>query len=295
MIQMIQEQVGRIPGISQPGIELELVDVQFPGGGVLRYNVEPLRGEQSTGKRLRLRVDPDAPLGSVQGRGKITARVGDQQETRTISFSGRIVGDVTVTPAILKRELPTTRGNKLRELTIRSVADNPVRILGVDAGINFDTSLTSHDGNTRHTITVKISDSAADGPCGAYLTIRTDSPLQPLVRVPIFVHVAPRLRVDPPLVLLGHDGGKQTVPRRVALINTMRSEFSILQVKVDHEALHAAVTEREDRPAGVRYLEVSLNGPVDPSVRHAKVTVTTDVQGAEVLEIPVEFVGSPPG
>ena len=122
--------------------------------------------------------------------------------------------------------------------------------------------------------------------------MRTNSLLQPLLRVPVFAYVAPRVAIEPPLVLLRTDESPEASTRRVALQNPAGDDFAILEVSVDQDFLAVSAADRPNRPPGSRFLEVSVKGGSASGDRQATITVKTDLPGAELLEIPV--VVTPP-
>jgi hypothetical protein len=184
------------------------------------------------------------------------------------------------------------RGNHLRPLTISSVTGEPFEILSASAGPEFEISVEPQEGRAKYTIKTRIADAAADGPWATFLEVRTDSLLQPLLRVPIFAYVAPRVAIEPPLVLLRTGESPEASTRRVALQNPAGDDFAIVEVSVDEDFLEVSAVDRPNRPAGSRFLEVSLKDDLASGDRQATITVKTDLPGAELLEIPV--VVTPP-
>jgi hypothetical protein len=270
--------------------ELEIVSVNIPPA-LFHHSVEPLPGG-GRGHRIRLTVDEDAPLGRVRQKATFTIRVGDSEETRDLHLVGTILGDLVVRPLLVKLERPTLRGNHLRPLTISSVTGEPFEILSASAGPEFEISVEPQEGRAKYTIKTRIADSAADGPWATFLEVRTDSLLQPLLRVPIFAYVAPRVAIEPPLVLLRTGESPEASTRRVALQNPAGDDFAIVEVSVDEDFLEVSAVDRPNRPAGSRFLEVSLKDDLASGHRQATITVKTDLPGAELLEIPV--VVTPP-
>jgi hypothetical protein len=103
----------------------------------------------------------------------------------------------------------------------------------------------------------------------------------------VYVNVAPRLKADPPLVLLGGEDSADSIGRRVVLQTPGLSEFTIHELACDRDFVEARVVEQEQPRPGVRVIEVRANGRASSGKNTAAVTVRTDVAGAEEFRIPV--------
>jgi hypothetical protein len=270
--------------------DIELVSVDIPGAWC-RHAVGPLPGG-GRGYRVTLSVDEDAPLGPVRDTAKFTVRHGEQEETRSLRMIGRILGDLAVVPTVVKLEQVAVRGSRLRPVVLTSSNDKPFQVLSAATGPGFETEIVPQEGGTRYTIEIRIAEGAEDGPCATMLEIRTDTLLQPLIRVPVFAYVAPRVAIDPPLVLLRAEDTPQAGTRRVVLRRSDGEDFSLVKIAVDQAFVEVVAADRPDRPVGARFIEVTVNGPRAPSDRRATVVITTDVPGAERLELPVVVAGS---
>ncbi len=265
--------------------ELEIVSVNIPGV-FLRHEVGELPGG-GRGARITLTVDQDAPLGQMRQTAEITVRMGEVEETRDLPLTGAIMGDLIVRPDLVKLERPTIRGYYLRPVSVSSSSNAPFEVLSASAGPEFEVSVDRDENAGQYTIKLRIPENAPDGPRASFLDIRTDSLVQPLIRVPVFAYVAPRLNVEPPLVLLRPGESADSGKRRVALQNPDGADFSILEVKAASDLVKAIPVDRPDRPTGARYLEVSTNDPGATPGTETVVTVKTDLPGVETVEIPV--------
>jgi len=269
--------------------KLEIVSFSMPGGA-LKATPQPIVRGEAHGYELRFQVDENAPLGEVLSNGRLTVRVGDKEETKGISVLGTVLGDLTVRPPIVRGSLeaPSPRGMELRPVTVSSVSGKPFRFEGVDAGPNFVTTVEGGAENGGYTVKIKIADGAPDGPCAAMLRIRTNSPVQPLIEVPVYANVAPRLQADPPIVLLNVGSDASEATRQVVLRQPSLADYTILKVTCDSEFVAARVVEEPDPRPGAHRLEVTANPRSASADRsEATVTVTTDVPGAEQFTIPV--------
>ena len=172
----------------------------------------------------------------------------------------------------------------MRPVEVASATGKPFEIHQASAGANFDVTVEPGQERTEYSVVLNIAEGAADGPCGAFLT---NSPVQPLIRVPVYVNVALRLSAKPPLVLLRRDGSADTAGRHVVLQTAKLTEFSILGLTCDRDFMEATTVEKEQPRAGVRVIEVRANERAATGRHTATVTVRTNVPGAKEFEIPV--------
>ncbi|MFQ5490130.1 MAG: hypothetical protein ACE5GE_05345, partial [Phycisphaerae bacterium] len=167
------------------------------------------------------------------------------------------------------------------------VSGQPFEVFEATAGPSLETEIEPNDDKSRYTIKIRIAEDAVDGSLGTLVNIRTNSPLQPIVHVPVFAFVAPRVKIDPPIVLLGTKTGDASLHRAVFLKNPALENFAILDVSVDKDYVEAKVVDRPDAPTGFRYLDIALTQTARPDQARATVTIKTDLPGAETLSLPV--------
>ena len=273
-----------LPGVK--GAQVEIISLKIPGE-MLSYTAEPMEHKTGGGQRLRFRVDPDAKLGPLSATAKLTVRVGDKTDVRRIHIQGEIIGDLTVRPTSVHLHKASARGIKLRPVTISSVSGRPFQVLEASAGPYFKTTVEPGKNNAEYTILLEIAEDSPDGPCGVFLEVRTDSAVQPLIRVPVYGHVAPRVYVDPPLVLLKGDGSPEGATRRLLVGTPTGADFSIEAMECDRDFIDVAAAQSSQERPGQRVVSVSLNDRAQPGTQSATVVLPTDVAGAERVEIPV--------
>ncbi|MGD2110872.1 MAG: DUF1573 domain-containing protein [Phycisphaerae bacterium] len=286
--------------VSEADDPVEVLDVTVPAGTPLEFTPEPFEYKGKKGWRILAKVDESAALGTIKERAKLKLRIGDVIQNREVAFRGNIVGDMTWTPKVLDMTRHTGRaGTRFPALTIRSAQDRPFEILKADAGPYFDVSVQAvgRDGRrsrrgARYSVVLTIRDDAPAGPFGTDLRVRTDSLDQPLIKVPVYGLISPLVVVDPPLVVLRDDGTDVGARRRVKIQASPQSKLKVTDLKCDHDAVLASI----DREARARYdhlifLTVRLGpgAPGTPGEHEATLTVKTDLEGAERLEIPVRI------
>ncbi|MCP4251364.1 MAG: DUF1573 domain-containing protein, partial [bacterium] len=283
--QAIAQKLSVLP--SKPDGHLEIISFNI-GGGALAYTTEPIVRNDALGYTLHFFVDPNARLGDVMALGELIVTVDDEPETKKIRVNGQIVGDLTVRPPLVRVGLdkPLPRGMKLRPVTVSSEVDQPFAVLDASAGDNFDVRVEPGSTPNSYTIRLTIAEAAPDGPCASMLTVRTDNPVQPLVRVPVYTNVAPRLGADPPLVLL-RSGDPATASVTVSLQTPGLNEFTILGVTSNQSFIDADQVESDRPRPGVHLIRVSAGDQADSGEHEAVITVRTDVVGAEEIQLPV--------
>jgi hypothetical protein len=271
------------------GGKAEIVSLEV-SGHELSYTVEPLEHKGRQGHRVHFRVDPDAKLGRLTAAATLKVRVGQETQTTRVGIRGEIVGDLTVHPTSVHVAKASARGIQLRPVMLSSVSGEPFKVLGVSAGRCLETTVKPIKSNTEYGILLRLAEEAPDGPCGTFLEVRTDSVVQPLVRVAVYVNVAPRLSVDPPIVLLKGGGAPDEEARRVLLGTPTGSDFSILGVNCDGDFIEVTPVESQHGRVGQRVLRVALNDRVKAGTHSATILLETDVAGAEKVEIPVTVI-----
>lgn len=270
--------------------QLEIVSFDLPGSA-LTYTAEPIEANAGRrGFRMRFQVGENAPLGPLAKRAQLVVRVGEETETKEVNVTGTVLGDFKVTPTVLQGKLgqPYVRGLQLRPIRLSSVTRKPFEVFEALAGPNFETSVEPNSDRTLYTIRVRIAEQAVDGPCAAFLEVRTDSVIEPVVHIPVYVNVAPRVGVEPSIVLLKPSRSGQEVSRRVVLQTADLADFTILGIEADSPFVQASSEADQEAPHSEHVLMVRADGRNLRKGKHqASVTVRTDVAGAEEIRIPV--------
>jgi hypothetical protein len=174
---------------------------------------------------------------------------------------------------------------------VRSTTEKPIRILDTDAGPYIDVEMKKHPAQAAgYQLVPVVSPSAPDGPLGAMLRIYTDNVAQPVIEIPMFVNVAPRVQVTPPCVVLRTgEQGKPSV-RRIHLSTDRGAPLAVTAATSDQAFVTAEIVKDPDAPAGRKAVEIRLNGDVPAGTHEAVVTVGTDVKDSESIRIPVTIV-----
>lgn len=269
------------------GAAFEELKVDLPGN-LLDVREEPIVGTNGTsGVRLHFSVPEDIELGMVNGTVTLTGTIAGETAVMPLRVTGQVVGDLVARPAALQQLTPVPRGHRFQPLVIASTNERPFSVLAVDAGpfitAEFEPIRQNKDWNIRLT----LKEDAPDGPLACEVKVRTDHTGQPVLRIPLFSNVRPRLQVEPEMVVLTAGGGT----RKVLLRAGENVALDIFNVTCDHAMVAAlAMPPASKGPRNVRFVHVKLRGGAEPEESFAtELLVKTSLPGAEQLRIPVEF------
>ncbi len=268
---------------------VEIASVEGPPTVAFRH--EPFETKAGTGGRIHVTITDEVPLGRLKAVATIKLTVDGLPRERTISITGKVVGALTYDPRMIRTlDRPLPRGQKLKTVTVQSTNREPFSITGVTGGPWLDVVALPRVGRperTAYAIETTIRDNAPEGPLAAMVEVMTDVLQQPIVRIPVFVQVAPPVEVDPPLILLKRDGTTVGMRRRVRLTARYTPILDIEGVRCDGGGIEASVDQSALDRSHIRYINVSLT-ETSPSVGQKLVVhVATSVEGAEDIEIPV--------
>ncbi len=274
---------------------LTLRSVQVAEGTPLNVEYGPFEGRRGAGQRIRFLVDDSAPLGQLNSEVKVELTVDGIDRERSIPIRGEVVADLTWLPKVLDATRQTSLpGKKLPTVSLRSTAKTPVRILEASAGPLFDVTVEagkSRGPEQEHAITASLRQDAKPGPFASILRVVTDSFDQPIVEVPIFGIVASPVEVDPPLILLRDDGSANGMRRRIKVQAALTSTMLEISHMVCDNPLVVAEIDRQasGRYQHIRFVEVKLAGRASEAEPQATLRLTTNVAGAEQVEVPVRI------
>ncbi|MCH8244016.1 MAG: DUF1559 domain-containing protein, partial [Planctomycetes bacterium] len=205
---------------------------------------------------------------------------------------GQVVGELTWHPKTVNATRQAARyGQRFAPVTLRSTNKAPFMILNADAGPLFDVTfepVKSAPSGTEYSVSLTLRSAAPPGPFGTMLEIRTSLLNQPVVDVPVFGIVAAPIEVEPPMILLRQDGTAVGRHRRVKLQIPPQAKLDISEITCDNDAVVATIDWKASSSyQHIRFLDLRLEGKLPQGTHRAVLTVTTNVQGAERLKIPV--------
>jgi hypothetical protein len=289
--QKIQEYIDLLPGAGEKKLEVTSVQV-VPGG--IGFAQEPVTEGDRTGVRLRFSVDESAEVGPLNATVTVGAKLGERSGQQVIRVAGKIVGDLTVVPTSVQMLQQTMRGQRLQPIVLKAADGKPFKVLSASGGPALTVEVKNIQGEVDYQILPSVSDAAPDGPVGTYLDIRTTKMSQPLVRIPVFLNITPRVVAAPAAVLLATGGPAEAGSRKILLTTGGGVPIAVTAVQCDKPFVTAAVVPDADpAPRGRKTVEVKLNGNVPAGMQEALVTITTNVKGAEAIVVPVTVIEQP--
>ena len=275
---------------TEPGQALEILDIAIPDDAlsVLR---EPLSKDDRTGELIRLSVNRGSRIGRrILSTMTIRARVAGTETTGTLRINGEIVGELSYTPLVVKQWQPIPHGSTLKPVRIKSETQAPFEILKTVTDPALDVTVTRTPGSLEYKITLTLSESARPGPLGTYLDIHTNLVSQPLIRIPVFAHVRPRIEVDPPRILL-HSGGRPNASTRTVKIETAkRTPLELSAIRTERNYVVATLLPSSGESKAVKYIEITLAPEVPTGAQTDMVIIKTNVAEQPEITIPVTLI-----
>lgn len=290
----IEQTLDITPGAGATTLVLKAIELHAEG---LEHTEEPLVDDGRTGVRVRFNVLDDAPIGSISTTAKIDMDLGGREISKTVQIVGTVTGDLIHTPSEILMPKATVRGHRFRVVNVRSTTDEPFDILRADAGPYIQTDVSRRRSGMEYNVSLTLKESAPDGPIGTFLDVHTSNVSQPVIRIPVFVNVAPTVAISPPAVLLRDEGATEAKGRRLRLASRQGTPLHVTGATCDQNYVSVEVVpDAAGEEAGVsnrRYVRIWLNESPPPGTHDAMLTISTDVEGAEQLQVPVTILGRP--
>ncbi len=274
--------------------EVTIRGIDFEDGAPIKADHVPFEVRGAQGQRVRFTVLDSVALGSVSASVLVRLAVGGLERERSFPVRGEVAGDLTWLPkAIDTTRQPSLPGRTLAPLTVASTDRRPFHILKVSAGSLLEAKVEPGrfgDTGIEYSVTLKIRDDAGPGPFGASLRVATDSLDQPVIEIPVFGIVSPALEIEPPLVILRGDGTPEGRHRRLRIKTPNASALNVVDFSCDNSAVELSFDEQSSaRYAHLRYFDVKLTGELPPGTHQTVIRLSTNVKGAERLEVPVRI------
>jgi len=263
--------------------------------GLFHFESKFLKQNAISGQRIYMTVADDAPMGRLRSGVNIRFTVDGTALQRGVEFRVEVVGDLAWQP----RVIDTTRqaslpGKKFPPVIIHATNKNPFDILKVDAGEMFEVEhdmLAGGPPRTRHRVKLVLRDNVPFGPFGKNMRIFTSAVDQPVIDVPVFGIVAPSIKVEPPMVILVQDGTPKGVQRLIKIQSPSRKQLDIADLQCSNDAVTVKINwDETGRYRHIRYLDVWLSGKLPKGTHQAVVTMSTNIEGVEKLELPVTIM-----
>jgi len=285
----LQKTVDFLPGKNRKSITV--LGVKVEDGIPLGHEVEPLRTEKGEGARIRFTIPDTVALGTLTTVANVKLSIDGIERERVVPIRGEVVGDLTWTPKVVdSTRQPSLHGKKLSPVTVNSTRAAPFQIVRVDAGPLLTPTFESLKRETQpgYSVSLTVKNDAPAGPFAAALRIYTDLLDQPMIEIPVFGIVSTPLEIEPSLILLRADGTPMGAKRSVKLLADPSVELNISEARCEDAAVKTVIEQPVYGQARhVRRLTVEYSGPSPQAARETKLVLSTNVPGAERVEIPV--------
>ncbi len=275
--------------------KMSVVDIKFPDRSPLTATTKIAKRHDKDGIVINFSVVKDAPVGRIHTKATLTLDVDGIKRERELVIVGEVVGDLVWSPLkVDATRQASKRGKKLVPIRVRAQNKMPFDILGVESVGWLNVSYAPVErakARTEYIVEIVIGDDAPSGPFGTTLLIKTSAADQPLISVPVFGIVRPPVEVDPPVVFLTADGSQNGPRRRFKLQASPQDELTIISMSSEIEGITISVNQAASaKYMHLRYLDVVYHGTLSVGRHESKLIVTTNIAGAERLEIPVTVV-----
>lgn len=275
---------------TDPGQSLVVLDIDIPDDALMVHR-EPLSKDDRTGELVKLSVNRGSRIGRrILSTMTVRAKVAGTETTGTLRINGDIVGELSYTPLVLKQWQPIPHGSALKIVRIKSETQAPFEILGTDTDPALDVKVSEGAGALEYRISLTIAESAPPGPLGTYLDIHTSLASQPLIRIPVFAHVRPRILVDPPSILLRIGGEPDARTRTIKIETAKRTPLELGAMSTEHNYVVAASLPAPGDTRAVKYVQITLGPEVPTGARNDRVTIKTNVAEQPEITIPVTLL-----
>jgi len=284
-----EKRVELLPGGGRNSLTVE--GIELSQEEFISATVEESKEGGGAGKAVRFTVSENAPLGIIDATAVIHLNVDGIRRDTEIRIRGEVVADLVCQPRMVDMtRIELLQGKSLTPVVIRSSESALFDIIRASAGETLDVACHPEPNakpRTEYSCIMTVRANAPSGPFGAMLQVETSSLDQPVVSVPVFGIVAPRVEVDPPVVVLRQDGTPIGSHRRVRLQARPGTALVATSADCTLGSIKVARDEQASNTPHVRFLDVSLGEKLTPGIHEAKLTVQTNVEGAEPLEIPI--------
>jgi hypothetical protein len=278
--------------------KVEIIEIKSEQGGPLKFDHEVVTlGEERTAQRISFIVGDDIPLGRIQSNATVHFRVDGLEREHVLAVRGEVVADLTFRPLVLDlTRQPSIHGKRLAPVVVESTDQRPFDVVSADAGPLFDVTVEAgHGGRNKsaYSVYLTVRNDAAPGPFGSSLVIRTDALDQPMLEVPVFGMVAPRVTTEPAMILLRADDTKIGTHRRLKVQAATPTTFiRPSRVECDIPGVSAKIDERASLPyRHLFFMDVVLTGKASAGRREGTLVIATEAPEIGEIRIPVVVEG----
>lgn len=209
-----------------------------------------------------------------------------------LQFTGTALAGLAVSPPSVMLMAPPEGGVISQTVAIVNRSATPLAIHGIQgAGPGLSVSLITNEPGRAFTLDLRAEAPANSAPLSGMLLLETDRPDQPVVTIPFAVRAHAPLAVAPRELVFSVTPDPQAQTRYLVLRSTAQRAFRILAMECSTPGVPIDVLR-----SGEFWYHLRI-GPVVPTedLNDAMIRVTTDLPGAERVEVPVRVMGTPAG
>ncbi len=268
-----------LAGQREQPIELGSIQIDVPG---VECRPRPVVENGYQGYELTFALSESIATGALRATARIPVVVAGEQRTIKFPIHGEVVSNILFTPAMVPPLTETLPGAEIPygRITLRAAASNkPFKIREVRCGSQLSSTVEELIDGREYHVTLAASQQARPGPCAQLVTIVTDSPEQPTIRIPVYAQIAALVVTSPASVYLYRDGGAEHTTETITLMARTGTAPTIGDATVDNP--HFKVTKIEN---GVT---VQLAAAAPQGRHEGLITVYTNVPTARELVVPV--------
>lgn len=241
----------------------------------LDVEVTPL--PESVGKKghqISVRMLPHAPLGQIELALEFETGIPVQPRFQ-IQVTALVSSRITGPQGVQFGDVPRAEGGeRLLPLERRDGVDGiPIAQVDYDR-TRLELSMEVITAQ-RTDVTVKVKPNAPPGPFATYVTFFLDEPTQRILRVPVFGEILPRVRCEPPLLLVPPTAEKGAL---LGVVVVRPEGGTVTGVRLEPASVGTC------RRVGPK-IEVVATGGTIPA--DARLVLQTDVAGEEQVAVPL--------
>lgn len=242
------------------------------------------KNPEGEGYVVQVTLSPKAPRGRLDGQVKVYT---DNENAReiTVYVNATITGEIVFVPDRVTLIVQKEQENQGATVTVHKEREGTFAITKVECDVlHVSTELQTLEEGRRYTVLLNASDQVDIGRDSGTLTLHTDAPDDPEVKVPLTLIVRGNLNIIPEQLSFGlvNQGDQRT---KTITVSTSKEKLKIKKVKCD---LGFLTTNVEEREAGKSFqIKVTTEANAPDGQFDGTLTIETDDSLQPKVEIPV--------
>lgn len=264
------------------GEELKVREVES-GSEHLRIKLSKISEEGVY--QIDVTLGPEAPFGRLNER-LIIYTDNERQPVVDVLVTANIKGDIVVTPKRLSLNVQKGEEFQSPSINITKVGQGKLKVFNVESNKEFiKPELQPLEHGKRYRVALKVGPNAPVGWTQGLITIQTDDPREPNIRVPINLNVSGEITVVPERIYFGLVNPGRPTSRVITLIKNKGGGLKITRVESSSNWLTPEIVLPEE----VNRIQVKVwLKPEAPIGRiDGKITVHTNSSLQPIIEVPV--------